>query len=244
MTEYVDRPCLACVVGLFEECRNPREVEDAPGFIIPCGVWLGATTEPARTERGRGLVGRPLSEPDAITDPTSTGRKRAASLHPILDGMVCDWSGLRHAGGGVVPILGCNGNVLKASKGKHEGNVWQGDLHHGPDKNVLNNTPGVNLHAICNQCHKRWHRLNDPYFHEPRPSAGTVWVPEHPYYLHDPMTGFTEDEWRIVEEWWDTPVDDRPDYPFAPPESARLITPVDPSTLSHNPFAPPESTFR
>lgn len=147
----IDRPCLACVVGVFEECHNPREVEGAEGFIIPCAVWLNEIDSPVRVEKERNPVGRPLIDPADSKDPLSAGRKRAAALHPILEGMRCEWAGLRHAGGGLFPLVGCDGHLLKA-KGKHEGNLWQGDLHHGPDKNVFHNTPGVNLHAICNQC--------------------------------------------------------------------------------------------
>ena len=31
--------------------------------------------------------------------------------------MLCEWAGLRYAGGGVVPIVGCAGNVIVESKG-------------------------------------------------------------------------------------------------------------------------------
>lgn len=233
---YIDRPCLACVVGLFEMCANPRETEEE-GFIIPCAVWLNEILEPERVEKERNPIGRPLSAPEDIKDVTSTGRKRAAALHPILDGMRCEWAGLMHAGGGVFPIVGCSGHTLKA-KGKHEGNVWQGDLHHGPDKNVLHNTPGVNLHAICNQCHKRWHELNDPTYSSKRPAAGSVWTPDGEYYGHDPITASTEDDRLLNEQWWSIPVDERPEYPFEPPTTSRkhLTTPSSLSTLSHNPF--------
>lgn len=238
MPEIIDRPCLACVVGLFEECHNPREVPGESDFIIPCGVWMGATV--LADPKVKGAIGRPLSDPDQITDPTSTGRKRAAAMHPILDGMRCDWSGLKHAGGGVVPIVGCDGHLLRASKGKFDGSTWQGDLHHGPDKNTLHNTPGVNLHALCNQCHKRWHELNNPHYDEPRPPAGTTWVPNEDYYAHDPITAFTEDEWKIAEKWWDLAPVDRGPYPFVPEANSRkvLTTPKSLAMLPHNPFGP------
>lgn len=237
MTEFIDRPCMACVVGFFEECHYPREIEDAPGFIIPCAVWLSEIDSPSRVEKERNPIGRPLSDPEDIKDVTSTGRKRAAALHPILEGMRCEWSGLKHAGGGAIPLVGCDGHLLK-KKGAHEGNVWQGDLHHGPDKNVLHNTPGVNLHAICNQCHKRWHELNDPTYKTPRPSAGSTWTPEGEWYGHDPLTSSTEEDRELNEQWWALPVDERPAYPFEPPTTSRkfLTTSTDLATLAHNPF--------
>jgi len=237
VTSYIERPCLACVVGLFEECHHPQEVEGEPDYIIPCAVWLNEIVEPTRVEKERNPVGRPLSDPEDIKDVTSTGRKRAAAMHPILEGMKCDWAGLKHAGGGVFPIVGCAGHVLK-KKGAHEGNVWQGDLHHGPDKNVLHNTPGVNLHAICNQCHKRWHELNDPHYETPRPPAGKTWTPEGTYFGHDPMTLATDEDRAENEAWWALPVNERPEYPFRPPDTARTFStiPSDLATLSHNPF--------
>lgn len=245
MTFYLDRPCLACVVGLFEECHNPREVEDAPGFIIPCAVWLNEVREPSRVFQEPNPVGRPLSDPEDIKDVTSTGRKRAAALHPILEGMRCEWAGLKFAGGGTFPLVGCDGHLLK-KKGKQEGDVWQGDLHHGPDKNVLHNTPGVNLHAICNQCHKRWHELNDKTYRTPRPAAGQTWTPEGEYYGHDPMTASTEEDREMNEQWWAIPVAERPPYPFEPPATSRKFLTTSPSlaTLTHNPFTGEELTLK
>ena len=38
------------------------------------------------------------------SDPVSTGRKRAKEMYPIHAGMVCEWAGLKLAGGGVIPI--------------------------------------------------------------------------------------------------------------------------------------------
>lgn len=240
MSEYVDRPCMACVVGLFHECENPKEIEGTD-FIIPCATWLfriDVETVNRREERERNPVGRPLSDPSDITDATSTGRKRAASLHPILDGMRCEWAGLKHAGGGVQPIVGCRDHTLLAVKGEHVGTQWQGDLHHGPDKNTLHNTPGVNLHAICNQCHKRWHELNNPFYEKPRPPAAQPWLPAEDYWNHDPITGFTPEEHELAELWWALPVEDRPAYPFSPPTTSKknLTTPSNLSTLPHNPF--------
>lgn len=84
-----------------------------------------------------------------LKDPHSTGRKRAVTLHGHADStQPCEWQGKANCGGGRFPILGCVSGV-------------QENLHHGPDKNTLNNERS-NIHKICSQCHNRWHTLNDP----------------------------------------------------------------------------------
>jgi len=84
-----------------------------------------------------------------LKDPHSTGRKRAVTLHGHADPtQPCEWQGKANCGGGHFPILGCMSGV-------------QENLHHGPDKNTLNNERS-NIHKICSQCHNRWHTLNDP----------------------------------------------------------------------------------
>lgn len=254
MTEYQTHICPACAAGIFEECSNPQNVEiveftetggSADRYILPC-AWLFETTQ-AAPKTDKGLVGRPLLDPDSITDVKSTGRKRAAAIMPFLQGQVCMWAGLRHAGGGVVPILGCNGNVIADVKttedARERGADEVGHRHHGPDKNVLNNTPGLNLHGVCTPCHTRWHVLNDPHYSEDgRPDKAAVpFLPVEPYYMHDGQTTFTEEEKAIEDEWWELPVKDRGPYPFSPPDTARKILPVavEDATLdsSDNPFA-------
>jgi hypothetical protein len=93
-----------------------------------------------------------------LTDPQSTGRKRAKEMYPIPQGQTCEWAGLAKAGGGVVPIVGCIGYAAS-------------DIHHGPDKNTLNNakaSKGIgmleNVHWVCSNCHNTWHAENDPYY--------------------------------------------------------------------------------
>jgi hypothetical protein len=183
-------------------------------------------------------LGRPSLDPDQITDITSTGRKRAARALPILDGMPCQWMGLKFAGGGPVPILGCKNHILMKAVQTAEGNVYGGHLHHGPDKNVLNNVPGVNLHAVCTRCHNRFHAVNNEFYEGDRPNAGAVWLPNVPYWPHDPVTRFTDDDERISEEWWALPVEARGPYPFAP-ESTPFppLGAVFPVSVSGNPFA-------
>lgn len=231
--------CAACAAGLFEECENPKEIEE--GWIIPCAL------EFVQTVVIGGGSGRPVTAPAEITDAKSTGRKRAAMLAPILTGQTCAWSGLKHAGGGVVPILGCDGHLLIEKKGGDEDEgLWQGDRHHGPDKNTLNNSVGMNLHSICVDCHHRWHALNDRFYDKDgRPAADRAFVPVEAYYLHDPMTSFTDDELVIAEAWWELPVKERGEYPFTPAEGTRKVLPAEQETAtldpSENPF--PDSPF-
>jgi hypothetical protein len=237
--QYIDRPCLPCTIGLPAECDNPEflATDDGVEWIIPCARRFDLIDASAPTLRGS--AGRPMLDPSEVQDPTSTGRKRATAIHPIIDGMRCEWAGLRHAGGGVVPIVGCRGNVLHAAKEEFNGETWPGALHHGPDKNTLNNTPGLNLHGICQSCHNRWHSVNDPYYEKPRPPAGQVWLPVETYYLHDPNTAASADEQAMSEAWWKIESKaERGDYPVVPPESMRAILPMSEElgTLPHNPF--------
>ena len=231
--------CSACAAGVPGECENPEIVEtlgDGSEWIIPCSAKF-TSVQILRT--GDGAVGRPVLSPGEVSDPTSTGRKRAALLAPILTGQTCAWAGLKHAGGGIVPILGCDGHTLIEKKGG-EGEFYQGDRHHGPDKNTLNNAVGSNLHSICADCHHRWHSLNDDaYDKDGRPGAAFPFTPVEPYFLHDPVTRFTEEEYEIAEAWWEIPKKKRDDFPFKPSDELKVLpTTASSATLPEddNPF--------
>lgn len=242
MPDHIGTMCGPCAAGMYEECRNPQPTEDEL-WIIPC-AYLFAGVQKVDREPGEG-PGRKALDPSEITDAKSTGRKRAAMVMPILTGQLCGWSGLKFAGGGVVPIVGCQGNTIADVKSKQQavekGADEVGHRHHGPDKNTLNNSPGVNLHGICTICHTRWHALNNEFYEETgRPDAEFPFTPVEAYYLHDPVTSFTEEEWAVAEAWWS--VKDRFErgpYPFTPPEGTKMALPlsVDASTLTEgNPF--------
>lgn len=222
---FQEQMCLACAAGLPGECENPKSVEGEPEWIIPCSVEFEtvAVKVPAK-----GQVGRPMLDPADVTDPKSTGRKRAKMLAPILTGQLCQWSGLKHAGGGVVPIVGCSGNqIIDLKGGDKDQGYLQGDRHHGPDKNTLNNSVGVNLHSICVACHHRWHSVNDPYYDkEGRPEAEFAFTPTVPYYLHDPVTASTEEDYLLAESWWEEAVFDRGPYPIQPADTTRMALPI------------------
>jgi hypothetical protein len=190
--------CWFCIVGLHDECiamtfNAEREIQ----LQCCCYEHKGDDAE----AYVKGLPGRPLSDPEDITDILSTGRKRAEQAAPILNGMECEWARLRFAGGGVQPIMGCRGNLIwnaRANKDIPTGH-YRGERHHGPDKNVLNNTPGVNLHRVCSICHKRWHAANDEFYQGERPTADVPWTPVAPedrtVQRHDPITEWEPEEY-------------------------------------------------
>lgn len=189
------RSCLTCQNGLHEQCFAPVD-SDSGRSMCCCSL---APVESIDVERNP--VGRPLSNPEDITDPRSTGRKRAKALYPIFPGMTCEWAGLKYAGGGIEPIVGCAGNTIEEVKT----GPTRGDRHHGPDKNTLNNGLG-NVHRICTYCHNRWHAANDKYYPGKRPPASDPWLPIDPeggpVKEHDRLTKATEEEIEASDQYW------------------------------------------
>lgn len=161
--------CVLCIAGFphdEEICTNPEGALPEDDLVARAD---------SIQERIKAALGRPRMDESEMTDPESTGRKRAATALPTeqLNSMICEWALLKEAGGGVHPIRGCHGN--KAT-----------DRHHGPDKNTLNNQRQINLHGICSFCHNEWHAKNDNTYQGIRPVDATPWVPEGEYKLHDP----------------------------------------------------------
>jgi hypothetical protein len=175
--------CLPCVSGYHSECWIPTEEglchchEDTPPVVIHSDETK---------ERGGQLKDRA-----DVTDWESTGRKRAAKLYPLNRENDCEWKGLKLAGGGPVPILGC-------LAGKQEA------IHHGPDKNTLSNFVG-NVHRICHTCHNRWHTLNDSFYPSERPNGDTPFIPVglgEIVTAHDGLTKFNPEEFAANEMMW------------------------------------------
>lgn len=160
-------PCSPCVLELHNECYNYHTI---------CNCWANSRSASISSD-SENKRGGPAKQDEEVTDPKSTGRKRAAVLYPIEEGMVCEWAGLKFAGGGEHPIIGCNGNLV-ASR------------HHGPNKDTLRNEPG-NVHRICHHCHNRWHAANDPAYN---------W--DGPFKPHDPETRATIEEITLNEIKW------------------------------------------
>lgn len=186
--------CLPCAVGNHFECWRPLDTgfchctEDGPVLFEPTGDNSAGNSE--KKERGG-----QIKDQSEVTDLESTGRKRAAKLYPIpKEGepgypMKCEWAGLKTAGGGVKPIVGCVGNPAT-------------HIHHGPNKNTLENSVG-NVHRICVQCHNRWHTLNDAAYGE-RPKGNIPYLPleENTWVLHDGITQATPQDYAEHEMLW------------------------------------------
>lgn len=140
--------CIPCQLGLVAECytrpgKGCKEKQHKESKAI---INIIPATEAPN--------GRKHKLNNALLDPTSTGRKRAAVALPLKDEkgvpITCEWAGLKYAGGGEFPIIGCPGRPAT-------------NRHHGPDKDTTNNERQHprNIHAICAHCHNRWHGLND-----------------------------------------------------------------------------------
>lgn len=189
-------PCFSCRSGFHNECIQVWHFEDVD---CCCGgeVKFTATGEVKPSDsvdnEGKEIDSGYISDGYEGTksladykDPISTGRKRAAEMFPIEVGATCEWAGLKRAGGGVVPIVGCVGRPAS-------------DRHHGPDKNTMNNAPG-NVHRICDFCHNTWHALNDPFYGE-RPEHTKPFIPQGElnadWFLHDASTKASMEE--IIE---------------------------------------------
>lgn len=149
--------CPSCGRGFHNECDTECEI---------CHPEIQEFSKAVKTTSIHyGGRGAPTKDPENVTDPLSTGRKRAAQLYPIFRGEACEWQGKKNCGGGH-PITGCVNGVQK-------------DRHHGPVKNPLHNELG-NVHRICKKCHNRWHAVNDQIYDEEeykllphRPEAAT-----------------------------------------------------------------------
>lgn len=179
--------CIYCNSDIHFLCVQPSEtldcccVENPDAFVAPDDAIDYALSEHKK-------LGAPFKAPEDMKNILATGRKRSIEAKPIYEGDICEWSELLKAGGGRYPIIGCE-------------RVLATDVHHGPDKSVLNNDLS-NLHKLCKRCHNRWHSLNDPEF-DPveRPGLGATWV--IPNALpHDPDTKATEEDRISNDLWW------------------------------------------
>lgn len=166
--------CYRCATGLHEECINTSAALDWKC----CCKQEQSFVPSVDSQLTEGLAWQ--KDDTAVKDVKSTGRKRAAVLFPLDKEAPCEWQGLKFAGGGKHPVIGCVNNNQKAR-------------HHGPDKNTLNNSVG-NVHRICTHCHNRWHTLNDPDYYPD----------DDDFVAHDPTTEATDLELATNELSWAT----------------------------------------
>lgn len=187
--------CPPCFAQLHDFCVQPKEAS--------CCCW---SDDKIATMPGHSLVESftefindtpKQKDGTELNDIISTGRKRAAILKPIpAGGTICEWAGLKFAGGGAKPITGCASTVVFQERGKYA-------RHHGPDKSTLNNAKD-NLHLICPTCHNRWHSLNDPLYGI-RPDEGKPFLPVGvECFAHDFDTKSSIVEIMKNEIWWGT----------------------------------------
>ena len=141
----------------------------------PCCCKSDQPVAEDNEEESRSIRG--YKRDSVLKDQQSTGRKRAAVMYPLDYSAPCEWQGLRLAGGGQFPIVGCTKGLQQAR-------------HHGPDKNTLNNEEG-NVHRICHFCHNRWHTLNDGEY-----------TPGDPGASHDSTSKASLEEILESEVYW------------------------------------------
>lgn len=182
--------CPACQLGLSPaECFKPggELCKDESPVVVATPAQVVEVDE-SRTDKKRKRKHKLDTE---VRDAKSTGRKRAAQLVPLKDEegnpVVCSWAGLKFAGGGEYPIVGC---IIPGRPATNR--------HHGPDKDTLKNFPGTNLHAICTYCHNRWHALNDPGYVEYISRVGGL----DKIRPHDSETRATVEEMVQNEQRW------------------------------------------
>lgn len=189
--------CTSCVLGLHEECEADL-IEEADHLCCCFAEIEEELPLPAVMKKPR------TKDREEVRDPISTGRKEAARVKPIpMEGMICEWAGLSHAGGGVIPIVGCRDTFITSEKG-----IGKGNIHHGPDKDTLNNAL-ENLHRICASCHNRWHTLNDKYYSDERPKFGQYLPLSGECEEHDPESKATETQFKLSQIYWAKKSEDR-----------------------------------
>jgi hypothetical protein len=162
--------CINCSDELHWECTNVTDGACCCHNTSPLVAEIIEDEEDTRNIRG-------YKRDSTLKDQQSTGRKRAAVMYPLDSTAPCEWQGLRFAGGGRNPIIGCNNGTQQAR-------------HHGPDKNTLNNDKG-NVHRICATCHNRWHTLND-----------SEYQPEDSRFSHDASTRATIEDLVSNVQFW------------------------------------------
>lgn len=189
--------CDSCIDEQCFICVSPRDDDTCccQGTYGRISMFNELAVQPDSTNDLSRGPGRPKMDGADMKNALQAGRARAEDIAPITEGMICEWVMLKYAGGGVEPIVGCEGNLAT-------------DRHHGPDKSTLNNNPGVNLHRICVHCHNRWHYRNDMYYKD-RPEDNSEYLPYQEFSQHDRLTQASAHEVLASNSWWSEPVKGR-----------------------------------
>lgn len=179
--------CFSCSRNLCFECANDpccckagrsgKTSDKAISFTTKSTTDQVTVVKPEESKERMAGKGRPRLSDDEVTDPLSTGRKRAAKLFPLEFSLPCEWRNKKNCGGGQNPIIGCLSGFQK-------------QRHHGPDKDPRNNSEN-NVHRICNECHNHWHNLND-----------ATYSPEiDPHKLHEPVAATPDELAQNLVDW-------------------------------------------
>jgi hypothetical protein len=130
--------CFHAAREFFDECEKYPECG-----CVPHGIQ--AVTDEVKQSNNLGQ-----KDDNAVIDPKSTGRKRAAKMFPLNRSEPCEWQRKRFKLADDSFFVGCSTGL-------------QQNIHHGPNKDTLVNEPG-NVWRICSTCHNRWHALIDPSY--------------------------------------------------------------------------------
>lgn len=135
----------------FDTCECTHENNVQP--VLETESVIDLTDEPVKATRRN-------KDDSSVTDPQSTGRKRAAALYPLTDAngnkLPCDFQNKKNCLPSYMEeqIDGCgvrHGSMPNFAQARH---------HH--DYNVLNNDRS-NVALLCSSCHNLLHARNDPF---------------------------------------------------------------------------------
>src|SRR5687767_4378746 len=103
--------CINCSDGLCWECTN---LSNGACCCNGPSASIAEEIEDAEEETRDSRRPTTYKREGTLKDQQSTGRKRAARLYPLNPDASCEWRGLKNAGGGQFPIVGCNSGVQQA----------------------------------------------------------------------------------------------------------------------------------
>lgn len=162
--------CISCWRGMHGACNalffdDPCECDHAPmdafGAVGPFKSQIGEALNLDPEEPDSTKTTRRLKDDQAVTDPQSTGRKRAAKLYPLRteDGnpIPCDLAGR------TAPTLPTYYKVQIDGCGIRQGSIKaNAQSRHHWSYNTLDNERS-NIGLLCHSCHNLIHSRNDEF---------------------------------------------------------------------------------